>query len=84
MDNLSRSLPCGAEKEPLPPVAEPVAAWDYEVVNRHGVAISTADSEDLARATAKRLARQYAELRVERVRRFEVREVIYRPRRMAS
>lgn len=65
------------------PVAEPSAAYDYEVVNRFDVTISTAGDEQLARATALRLSRQFTGLRVERVERIESRLVIYRPRGVA-
>lgn len=81
---VSQSQP-SAERPMAPtPAPEPAAAWDYEIVNRFGVTISTASTEDLARATAFRLSRQFAGLRVERVQRIEVRETIYRPRGLAA
>lgn len=64
--------------------AEPAASVDYAVVNRFGVTIATADSEDLARATARRLSLRFSALRVERVTVTIKREVIYRPRQAVA
>lgn len=60
--------------------AEVSSTEDFAIVNRFGVTVATADSEDLAIATGRRLRLQFSGLTVQRIETTVRRETIYRPR----